>query len=112
PGPVPLRGAGLGAFVTVSADRLGRFDLDQLLQHETDRFPDEIHAVTGTERVEQLGHGRLRQSHRLGSPSVRSGRNTPRITPMAHPRVDAPAPKPHHVTGRSQSPRTTAASTW
>ena len=54
----------LGALVAGGADPLGRLGFDQLLHHHPDRLADQIHAVTGTERLEQLGHGRLGQGHR------------------------------------------------
>jgi hypothetical protein len=40
-------------------DRLGGFGFDQFLHHNPHGLADQIHAVTGTERLEQLGHGRL-----------------------------------------------------
>jgi hypothetical protein len=43
---------------------LGGFGLDQLLEHEPDRLAHQINAVTGTECVQQFGHGRIRQGHR------------------------------------------------
>jgi hypothetical protein len=59
PGAVAFVRAGLGALIRCGADLLGRFDLDQLLQHESNGLADQVHAVTGAERVQQLGHGRL-----------------------------------------------------
>jgi len=61
--PVPVTVA-LGrarhrAFVAGRADHLGGLGLDQLLQHQPDRLPDQIHALPGPERLQQLGHGRL-----------------------------------------------------
>jgi hypothetical protein len=57
--PSWVGGAGLGAFVAAGADHLGRFHLDQLLEHEAHGIADEVDAVAGSERVEQLGQGRL-----------------------------------------------------
>ena len=54
----------LGAFVAAGADPLGRFGFNQFLHHHPDRLTDKIHAVTGAERIEQLGQGRLGQGHR------------------------------------------------
>ena len=76
---------GIGAFVAGGADLFGRFDLDQLLQHQLHGVADQIDAFTGTERVQELGHDRLRQGHRCGISFVCSCWNTPRITPMAPP---------------------------
>src|SRR5690606_41857065 len=73
----------LCAFVAGGADHLGGFDLDQLLEHQADRLADQIDALAGAERVEQLGHGRLKQGHRLLLLMVCTWRYTPRITPMA-----------------------------
>jgi len=39
-----------------SADHLAGLGFDQLLHHEPDRLADQVHAITGTERLEQLGH--------------------------------------------------------
>jgi hypothetical protein len=61
---VAIRGTVLDALITAGAEVLGCFDLDEFLQHELHRVADQIHAVTGTERVQELGHGRLRQGHR------------------------------------------------
>ena len=55
----PLR----GPFVAGRADHLRGLDLDQFLEHEPDRLANQINAVTGTECVQQLGHGRIRQGH-------------------------------------------------
>ena len=51
-------------FVSGGADLLGRFELDQLLPHDSHRVADQIDTFTSTERLQQLGHGRLRQDHR------------------------------------------------
>ena len=59
PGPIALSDSGVGAFVAVGADPLGRFDLDQLLHHQTHRVTDEVDTLAGTERVQQLGQDRL-----------------------------------------------------
>ncbi len=54
----------LGALVAAGSDPLGSFGFDQFLHHHADRLTDQIDAVTGTERIEQLGQGRLGQGHR------------------------------------------------
>jgi len=59
PGAVALGDTGLGTFVAVSADPFGRFNLDQFLQHQTHRIPDEIDSLASAERVKQLGQDRL-----------------------------------------------------
>jgi hypothetical protein len=41
------------------ADPLGRFCFDQLLQHQVDRFTNQIHAITGAERLQHRGQCRL-----------------------------------------------------
>ncbi len=56
----PLR----APFVAAGADHLGGLNLDQFLEHEPDRLANQINAVTGTECVQQLRHGRIRQGHR------------------------------------------------
>jgi hypothetical protein len=85
-GAVAVGGAGLGALIAASADVLGRFHLDELLHHEANCVTDQIDTLTGAERIQQLGQDRLSQGHRSRSPSVRTWRYTPRITPMAPPR--------------------------
>jgi hypothetical protein len=61
---VALGGPVVGAFVAAGADPLGGFGFDQLLHHHPDRLTDQIDAITGAERIEQLGQGRLGQGHR------------------------------------------------
>jgi hypothetical protein len=56
---VALGGPGIGAFVSGSADPLGRLGLDQLLHHHPHRLADQVDAFAGAKRLEQLGHGRL-----------------------------------------------------
>jgi hypothetical protein len=43
---------------------LGRFELDQLLQHELHRVAHEVDVAARAQRVEQLGQGRLVKGHR------------------------------------------------
>ena len=87
------------ALVRCGADPLGRLGFDQFLQHQPDRLTDQIHAVTGAERLEQLGQGRLGQGHRwtpscaLGRSHRRSRRWPPHVDPAGYL-------KPHHSTGR------------
>ena len=56
--------AGIGAFVSAGADRLGCFELDQLLHHETHRVADQVHSIAGAERVEAQ-HGVAAQEGRF-----------------------------------------------
>jgi hypothetical protein len=49
----------VGTLITASADVLDRLGLDHLLQHQLHGIADQVHAVTGAERVQQIGHGRL-----------------------------------------------------
>jgi len=58
-GPVAFGDPLIGALIAGGADPLRGFGFDQLLQHELDRLADQVHAITGTERLEQLRHGRL-----------------------------------------------------
>jgi hypothetical protein len=51
PRPVVINDAAVGAFVTGGADLLGRFNLDQLLQHQRDGVADQIDPVTDAERL-------------------------------------------------------------
>ena len=49
---------------------------------------DKVGALPDAERVEQVGNGRLRQSHRRVLLGVHFGRYTSRITLVAHLTVD------------------------
>ena len=68
PGPVPFGDTGSAAFIAAGADDLGGLGLDQLLHDQPDRLADQIHALPGTERLQQLGCDRLRQRHRWEPP--------------------------------------------
>ena len=100
--PVAFGDPVLGAFVAAGADPLGGFGFDQLLHHHADRLADQIHAVTGAERLEQLGQGRLGQGHRWVSFSVCLAVHTedPADGRLRHaaPPLDL---KPHHPRGLS-----------
>ena len=76
--------------------------LDEFLHHQANRLADQIHAVTGTERIEQFGQGRLGTRPSVVSFSASLGRFTPKIPPMAayftQPRRTS---NPHHSRGRS-----------
>ena len=61
---VALGDPALGAFVAAGADRRRGFGLDQLLQRPAGELVDQIYAVGYLQRGEQIGQGRLRQSHR------------------------------------------------
>ncbi|GAB3264627.1 hypothetical protein GCM10027448_40660 [Nocardioides dilutus] len=77
PGPrsVAVGDTLVGAFVATGADPFGRFGFGfhQLLHHDPDRLTDQVHAVTGTERLGQLGHGGLgeRSSKATARPTYR-----------------------------------------
>jgi hypothetical protein len=89
--PVAIGDTLVGAFVAGSADHLGGFDLDQLLELQADRLTDQIDTITSAERVEQFGQGssdravrtgqfgqgRLRQADRLLLLMVCTWRYTP-----------------------------------
>ena len=49
----------IGPLVPGSADRLGRLELDELLENECHRLAQDVRAVTGADRLKQLGQGRL-----------------------------------------------------
>jgi hypothetical protein len=61
---VAIRDTVLGALITAGVEVFGCFDLDEFVRHKLHRVADRINAVTGTERFQQLGQGRLRQGHR------------------------------------------------
>ncbi len=63
-GPVAVRDAIGAPFPRVGTDLLGRFGVDGLLERPLGQFADEVAALPDAERVEQVGNGRLRQSHR------------------------------------------------
>lgn len=54
----------LGALIGGRADMLGRFQLDELLERDTNRLADQVDALPGTERLKDLGQGRLGHGHR------------------------------------------------
>src|SRR5690606_23855121 len=114
PGPVAVAfdGAVLRPFVGSGADPFGRFELDQLLERDPDRFADQVDAITGAECVEDLGQGRLGQGHRWDSFSAWISPFTPKIPPMAA-NVLTPrrwSLKPHHSQGLLRRHRATALS--
>src|SRR4029079_6650750 len=55
PDSVPIRRAGVGAFVWVGADVLGRFDVDQGLQ----QLAHQLTTIGAAQRLGQLQQGRL-----------------------------------------------------
>jgi len=59
PRPIALGRARLGALIPGGADPFGGLGLDQLLHYQTHRLTDQIKPVTGAERLQHLGHGRL-----------------------------------------------------
>jgi hypothetical protein len=84
PAAVALGRAGGGALVVLGADVLGadvlgRLGVDQGLEHELDALADDVDVATGADRVQQLGHVRLSQGHRvlLQARLWRSSRRSP-----------------------------------
>ena len=93
----------LGALIGCGADPFGGFELDQLLQRDADRITDQIDAIPGTERLEELGQGRLGQGHRWTSffdECLAVHTEDPADGPL-RPRASPPALKPHHSRGLS-----------
>ncbi len=62
--PVALVGAPVAPLVAIGTDRGGQLGFDQLLADEADCLLDQVEAVSGTERFEQVGQGRLVKGHR------------------------------------------------
>jgi len=62
--PVAFSHTGVAAFVAAGADHAGGLGFDQLLQRPAGKFADQIDAIAGLQRSQQIGQGRLRQSHR------------------------------------------------
>ena len=58
----------LVAFIAAGAHDLAGLGFDQLLHDQPDRFADQVHALPGTERLQQFGCDRLRQRHRWEPP--------------------------------------------
>ena len=92
----------IGPLIGRCADAFGRFEIDQLLQRDADRVTDQIDALTGAERLEEFGQGRLGQGHRWTSfgeclavhtEDPADGRLLHAAPPLAL--------KPHHSTGLS-----------
>jgi hypothetical protein len=63
-GPVAVGDTRFGALIAVGADPLTRLCFDQLLHHQPHRLADQVHALPGTKRLQQLGCDRLGQRHR------------------------------------------------
>ena len=56
---VAVGGALVGALVATGTDGLGGLELDELLEDEAHRLAQRVGAITGADRLEQLGQGRL-----------------------------------------------------
>ena len=71
PGPaaVAMGGAGGAALEAAGTDHLISFQLDEGLQHELHRLPQEVQVTARAQGVEQLGQSRLVEGHRVVSPS-------------------------------------------
>jgi hypothetical protein len=52
PVAVALSDTVIGELIQCGADPFGGLELDQLLERDADRIADQIHAITGTERLE------------------------------------------------------------
>ncbi|WP_374229564.1 hypothetical protein, partial [Nocardioides sp. cx-173] len=100
---VALSDAAIGALIRCGTDPFGGFELNQLLKRDPDRVADQIGAITGTERLEEFGQGRLWQGHRWLSFNVSLGRYTPKIPPMAV-YVFTPRRQPSNPTTPRDSP--------
>jgi hypothetical protein len=62
--PVAMRRARRRAFMGLRADHLGRLRVDQRLEHQLHRTPNNIEVPTSADRVEQVDKVRLREGHR------------------------------------------------
>ena len=56
-----------GPFMRARTDHLGRFDIDQRLEHQLHRTTNNIEITPSTDRVEQLDNVRLSEGHRVFS---------------------------------------------
>jgi hypothetical protein len=63
-GAAALGRALLAGLIGPGADVLGGLGLDQRLQHQGERFADEVEVTAGAQCIEQLGQGRLAEGHR------------------------------------------------
>jgi hypothetical protein len=54
-----VRGALLGPLIGAGADVLGGLGVDQPLQHQRERLPDDIEVAAGAQSIQQVGQGRL-----------------------------------------------------
>ena len=96
-----MRRPGLRPLVAGGTDPQAGLQLDHRLEHHLHRLPHEIEVAAGTERVKQLGQGRLIKGHRGDYLLREPAKVTLRITPVAPYAVDPlPALKPHHPRGR------------
>ena len=89
----------LVAFVAAGADDLAGLGLDQFLHHQPDRFADQVHALPGTERLQQLGCDRLRQRHRWEPPDEYLPVHIENPADGALNAATHRTPKPHHARG-------------
>jgi hypothetical protein len=100
---VAVGGPAGAALVAVGADLLGGLGIDQRLQHQPERFTDDVQATAGAQRCKQVGHGRLVKGHRGELLGVNLGGNTLSFTRWPSPCYSAgqgPVLKVHHFLGR------------
>ena len=99
PGPVAFGSAGLGALIAAGADLFSGFGFNQFLNDHPDRFTDQMHAFSGTERVSISD--RAHWDRAIGGPpsSMRAWPYTPKIPTMALYVGAAPLSVPN-LTGR------------
>jgi hypothetical protein len=84
-GPIAMGRAARGPLVTVGADHLGRFGVDQCLQDHGQPLADDVEITAGAQRVQQISNGRLVQGHRGGLLGVNLGGNTLSFTRWPSP---------------------------
>ena len=84
--PVALRGPSVAALMRSSADGRGQLGLDQLLETPGQQGADGVIHVARLDGGEQVGQVKLGEGHGRGLLRVIPARNTPSITPVAHPK--------------------------
>ena len=98
-GPVPFGDTARIAFIAASAHDLAGLGFDQLLHDQPDRFADQVHALPGTERLQQFGCDRLRQRHRWEPPDEYLPVHIENLSDGPSTLATHRTPKPHHSLG-------------